>query len=187
MFRERLKKETHTAHQKTEGTVIRKIKQVESDQDYIEILKCFYSYFKSVENEIAPFITSEVLPDKAERRDSSYIQKDIEELGGSIEKLPPSTPPKINNTFEALCALYVLEGSIMGGPYIIKMLEKRGIQQAFSFFSGYGKNSGKMFGIFAEILNNYAKDSDNQEKGIETANETFRNFGAVFQHLVKVN
>src|SRR5690625_1230795 len=102
MLRKILKEDTFPAHQKTEGTVVRKIKKVNHEKDYIELLKCFYSYFSAVENEIKPFITQDVLPDLEKRRDSNYIKKDIEELGGTTEPLPPAKPPKINDTLEAL-------------------------------------------------------------------------------------
>ena len=181
MIRELLKEQTFAAHQKTEGIVIRKVKEIESENDYIELLRCFYSFFNSVEQKMLQFVTEEVLYDIATRRNSSYILADIEELGGTIENLPEAIVPEMNNTLDALSAMYVLEGSIMGGPYIVKMLEKRGMDRAFSFFQGYGENSGRMFGIFAEVLNNYGKDSSQHERAIEVANETFKNFGDVFQ------
>jgi len=187
MLRETLKEKTFAAHQKTEGTVIRKIKKVNSEADYIELLKCFYSYFNAVEKEIAPYITSEVLPDLAERRDSRYVVADIEELGGSMDNLPPVTAPEINDTLEALSAMYVLEGSLMGGPYIVKMLEKRGIERGFSFFKGYGENSHKMLGSFMQVLNEQGAIHDNTDRAVEVANQTFQNFGEVFQTLSEVN
>jgi len=181
MLREILKERTFSIHQKTEATVVRKIKKVNSEADYIELLKCFYSYFKTVENKIAPFINSEVLPDLAERRDSSYIKTDIEELGGNIENLPPATAPEVNNTLEALSAMYVLEGSLMGGPYIVKMLEKRGIERGFSFFKGYGENSLQMINSFMDVLNKYGEDSSQTDRAVEVAAQTFQNFGETFK------
>lgn len=185
MLREILKEKTFAAHQKTEGIVVRKIKTVESEQDYIEVLKCFYSYFNAVEKSIFQFVDEDVLPDLKDRRDSSYILEDIKELGGDIDSLPTSVVPVINNTAEALCAMYVLEGSIMGGPYIVKMLEKRGMNRAFAFFTGYGADSGRMFGSFQAVLNSYA-DQITEERAIEVTNETFTNFGEVFTSLTPV-
>ncbi|HZW78671.1 MAG TPA: biliverdin-producing heme oxygenase [Flavobacteriaceae bacterium] len=186
MIREILKEKTFAAHQNTEGIVVRKVKEIESEADYIELLRCFYSFFNSVENKMASFITKDILPDIKERRNSSYILKDIQELGGNINNLPEAVVPEITNTLEALSALYVLEGSIMGGPYIVKMLEKRGITRAFSFFQGYGEDSGRMFAIFAEVLNQYGSDKNNHERAVEVANETFINFGKVFHAMSPV-
>lgn len=187
MLRNILKKDTFPAHQKTEGTVIRKIKKVDNEKDYIELLKCFYSYFNTVEKEIAPFITKDVLPDLEKRRDSSYIKKDIEELGGTTEVLPPAQSPKINDTLEALSALYVLEGSLMGGPYIVKMLQKRGIERGFSFFRGYAENSNQMLDAFMDVLNKYGEQAKDNDRAVAVADKTFKNFGKAFETLSEVH
>ncbi|MCO5230438.1 MAG: biliverdin-producing heme oxygenase [Chitinophagales bacterium] len=180
MLRERLKEETHTAHQKTESTVVRNVKSIQNEQDYITLLKSFYAYFNAVEKELSKHIDESVLPDIKNRRNSTDIKNDIIELGGDIENLPLAKVPQINNTLEALSAMYVLEGSIMGGPYIIKMLEKQGISRAFSFFSGYGQNSGQMLGAFVQVLERYGHNPETHSKSVEVANETFINFGEVF-------
>lgn len=187
MLRDILKEQTHTAHQKTEGIIIRKIKQIRSQADYIEVLKGFYAYFSAVEEVMKDYITEEVLLDLKERRNSSYIQQDIEALGGDIQNLPKVFTPGITNAIDALSAMYVLEGSIMGGPYIVKMLEKQGIENGFSFFQGYGSDSGKMFGKFAAILNSHGEDATLHSKAVEVADETFTNFGEVFTASVLVN
>src|SRR5690606_966746 len=181
MLNQNIKEYTKEAHQILEGVVVRELKSVRSDADYAEVLKNFYAYFNAVETAIAPFITPDVLPDYAERRNSSYIKADIEELGGNINDLPTATAPAVNNTLEALSALYVLEGSIMGGPYIVQMLKKYGVTKGTSFFSGYGENTGKMWSTFVDVLNKYGEDPDSQKRSIEVANETFTRFGDVFR------
>lgn len=184
MLRNILKEQTHAAHQKAEGIIIRRIKAIHSETDYIDVLKGFYAYFSKVEEKMAEFITEEVLPDINERRDSSYIQADIESLGGSIDDLPIAIAPEINTVVDALSAMYVLEGSIMGGPYIVKMLEKRGITKGFSFFTGYGSNSKPMFDRFASVLNSYGESLDNPSDAVAVADETFKKFGEVFTSSV---
>ncbi len=186
MLREQLKERTHAAHQKTEGIIIRKIKAIRSESDYVEVLKGFYAYFSAVEKEMAKYITEDVLPDIKERRNSSYIKQDIEALGGSVNNLPPTVAPKLSSTLEALSAMYVLEGSIMGGPYIVKMLQKQGIETGFSFFEGYGAESGMMFGKFAAVLNKYGEELESFDHPVNVADETFTNFGEVFTSSVLV-
>ena len=89
-----------------------------------------------------------MLPDYDKRRSASYLKADIEALGATTDELPEAQAPQITNAAEAMGALYVLEGSIMGGPYIVQMLQKRGIEKGFSFFSGYGADSGHMWKAF---------------------------------------
>lgn len=187
MLRDILKEQTHAAHQKTEGIIIRKIKNIRSEADYIDVLKGFYAYFSAVEEEMKNYITDEVLPDINERRNSSHILKDIEALGGNIKDLPKTVTPKITNTIDALSAMYVLEGSIMGGPYIVKMLQKQGIANGFTFFQGYGADSGRMFGKFAVVLNSFGEDTSIHTNAVAVADETFTNFGEVFTSPVLVN
>lgn len=181
MLNHNIKENTKEAHQTLEGVVVRQLKAVRSDADYAEVLKNFYAYFNAVEKAIAPFITPDVLPDYTERRNSSYIKADIEELGGDVNDLPVATAPAVNNTLEALSALYVLEGSIMGGPYIVQMLNKYGVTKGTSFFSGYGENTGKMWNKFVDVLNKHGEDPNNQKRAIEVASETFARFGDVFK------
>lgn len=175
-----IKENTKEAHQKLESRVVRQLKGIRSDADYADILKNFYAYFSAVEKSIAPFVSEEVLADKALRRNSSYIKADIEELGGSTETLPEAQAPKVNSTLEALSSLYVLEGSIMGGVYIVQMLNKFGVTKGTSFFSGYGEDNGKMWGAFTAVLNQYGEDPATYERAAEVANETFSRFEDVF-------
>lgn len=183
MLNQNIKESTTQAHAKLEGTVVRQLKAVRSNADYADVLKAFYAYFNAVEKTIAPYITAEVLPDYAERRNSSHIKADIIELGGNVDNLPQVETPAVNNALEALSALYVLEGSIMGGPYIVQMLNKYGVQQGTSFFSGYGENTQNMWQAFVTVLNKHGEDPATHARSIEIANETFSRFGDVFAQL----
>jgi len=181
MLSQTIKEATKSAHQTLEGVVVRQLKTIRSEADYADFLKNFYYYFHAVEQHIASYITSDVLPDYAERRNSSYLLQDIKELGGNVEQDLQVDVPEVNSPLEALSALYVLEGSIMGGPYIVQMLNKYGIQKGTSFFSGYGADTGKMWAAFTAVLNAYGEDAVDQARAIEVANETFSKFGEVFR------
>lgn len=176
-----IKDATKAGHQDTEKKVVLRIKQIKNERHYLELLKCFYAYFSAVERAIAPHINASTLPDHQDRRNSSYIKADIQELGGDLTNLPSASAPTVTNAVEAMGALYVLEGSIMGGPYIVQMLRKLGIDRGFAFFSGYGENSGKMWHAFTEALDKLPQSAHEEEKAVEAAVETFRKFGDVFE------
>lgn len=176
----KIKEATKQAHQELEKTVVLQLKNVRSQTDYAEVLKNFYAYFNAVEKVISPFIHTDTLPDIAERRNSSYLKKDIEELGSDTEVLPLAITPEVTNIQQAFGALYVLEGSIMGGPYIVQMLQKYGMEKGFHFFSGYGADSGKMWAAFTEVLNRIPKTEEEEDSMVQAANETFEKFGQVF-------
>lgn len=181
MLSTKIKEATKVPHQQLEGVVVRKLKAIRNEGDYADFLKHFYAYFNAVEKAIKPFITKEILPDYEDRRNSSYLRKDIEALQASITDLPEAQAPAISNVQEALGALYVLEGSIMGGSIIVKMLEKSGITQGISFFSGYGAATGQKWTLFIDVLNKNASSEEEEELAISAAGNTFAQFGKVFE------
>jgi len=86
--------------------------------------------------------------------------------------------PAIRSHAEALGAMYVMEGSTMGGKIIARMIEgQAGISgpSGFSFFNGYGEETGRMWEEFKVFLN---RPLDEMEKlnMILTANRTFITF-----------
>lgn len=177
----KIKEATKAPHQQLEGVVVRKLKAITNDKDYAEFLKFFYAYFNTVERAINPYITASVLPDYKERRNSAYIKRDIEALGESTDQLPEADAPSITTVQEALGALYVLEGSIMGGSIIVKMLEKLGITKGLSFFSGYGEETPQKWHVFINVLNTHATTSEEEGLAIKAANDTFALFGKTFE------
>jgi heme oxygenase len=183
MLSTNIKEATKTAHLNLEKTVIGKLKAIGNTADYAEFLKYFYTYFSQVEKAIAPYITTELLPDYKERRNSSFIKHDIEALGATVADVPTISVPVINNQLQALGALYVMEGSIMGGSIIVKMLERMDISTGISFFSGYGAATGQMWGTFVGVMNQAAASTEEEAIAIQTANETFSRFGDVFNAL----
>jgi len=183
MLNTNIREATKAEHQNLEKQVVLKLKAIRSNADYADLLKHFYAYFSHIEASIKSYITESILPDYAQRRNSSYIKADILELGGDITDLPYITVPKIENAVEALGALYVLEGSIMGGSIIVKMLEKGGVTKGVSFFSGYGAATGMMWGNFVAVLNAQAKTEKDEQEAIVAANETFKHFAYVFEKV----
>lgn len=184
MLSQEIKEATKVAHQQLEKTVVLRLKEIRSASDYADFLKHFYAYFYAVEQAITPFITPEVLADYPKRRNSSYLQQDIEDLGGDLTVLPPAKAPVIGNAAEAMGALYVLEGSIMGGPYIVQMLRKYGMETGFSFFSGYGEDTGRMWAAFTTALNAVATSPELEKAVMAKAEETFGRFGGCFVHAL---
>lgn len=180
MLSTKIKEATKEAHQQLEKQVVLKLKAIRSDADYADVLKHFYAYFNAVEKAIAPYITADVLPDYAQRRNSSYLKSDIVELGQTATNLPETVAPRIENVQQALGALYVMEGSIMGGSIIVQMLAKHGVEQGTSFFSGYGSQTGAMWSKFVAVLNANAQNETQEQQAIDAANETFRKFAETF-------
>ena len=73
-------------------------------------------------------------------------------------------------------ALYVLEGSTLGGRYIAGMLVQQypALQlQQLQFFTGYGARTGLMWTSFLERLNKFAVEEEAVRQMASAANQTF--------------
>ena len=168
-----VKKETAFLHQEVEQLFLPKLNAIQSPEDYAAILQTFYSFFHPVEEKIQQYLTPGVLPDIAKRRTALLIVDDLAYLGMPISLLPCTALPQITDSTQAFGAMYVLEGSTLGGRMIAKMLAKNQKLSippvAMNFFSGYKDETGKMWTRFVEVLNQQ-KDADTI---VHSANQTF--------------
>ncbi|SUJ10375.1 Heme oxygenase [Sphingobacterium spiritivorum] len=180
MLNEQIKEATKQGHQELEKTVVYKLKAIENNADYADLLKHFYVFFSGIEQQIDHLLPESLKPYYAVRRNASHIAQDIEALGGSLTELPSVVLPPLHNATQAIGALYVLEGSIMGGPYIVKMLQQRGIETGFNFFNGYGEQSHQNWAKFTGIINTEVTELSAIEEAITAAQQTFSSFGQTF-------
>lgn len=189
---EQLRQATRTAHTQLDQTIYPIIQSTKTTQDYAELLHMFYGYFQPVYEKIDQFIDRNILTDYDQRRKPTAILKDLEKLNPpSAIHHPPSicpTTPAITDAPSAFGALYVLEGSTMGGAIITKKLkETTGLpDEHFTFFNGYGPNNHTMWARFIETLNqlptsNLQHLTTNLQPSVtdsatKTATETFQHF-----------
>ncbi|MFZ4861037.1 biliverdin-producing heme oxygenase [Sphingobacterium sp. Mn56C] len=180
MLIEELRKHTAEAHQQVEKIVINRLKNIKQPADYVHLLNVFYAYFNQLEQAIQPYITADILPDYTERRHAAILAADIGSFGYlSTTALPASVPP-IDSSIKALAALYVMEGSIMGGPIIIQVLARHGIQQGTLFFAGYGADSKRKWETFTAALHKHIPE-EHFAVAIATAIVTFTQFAETFK------
>lgn len=183
MLSEILKEKTTTAHQELEKKLVGQMRAMKGIADYILLLQSFHSYFGGLEKLINPHIGLQVLPDYQQRRKTDLVAADLSTLGANVPLMAGTDHlPKITNTAEALGALYVMEGSTLGGQHIKKMLSKQlGIDEAYamSFFNGYGQDTQQMWASFKNAINHYSSPKSN-EVVIRSANQTFEKFSAWF-------
>ena len=176
-----LRSETKTAHQQLERATLPYIKAATNDADYAKLLRLFYGYFMPVEELINQQHPASLIPDYAERRKAAAVTDDLKTAGAWEETIPQATQlPHIHDMATALGALYVLEGSTLGGQIISKMLAKqlqRDTMEGISFFSGYGAATQQKWLLFSEAVSQYtATHSDIMPVMINAANETFACF-----------
>lgn len=149
-------------------------------QDYIHILQIFYAYFGALEDQINKYIGAEQLSDYSERRKTLSIKNDILALDGVVpEKAAAADLPALGNVLEAFGALYVIEGSTLGGQVISKMISKKldlATDKGLSFFKSYGEDTMAMWNSFKVVLESHAKTREQADAITQSANETFQKF-----------
>lgn len=87
----------------------------------------------------------------------------------------PTMPP-LHTTAQLLGAMYVMEGSTLGGQVIARQLAKADIPLRH-YFSGYGERTGPMWKTFCQLLTE-AATTTNQDEIVASASLTFKQLDA---------
>ena len=175
MFNQTLKESTQPSHQALEKKMVALIRTIKTREDYVEFLRLMYGYYSALEGRVQEYLSDSEMNS---RRKSDRLLDDIQHFEDSETPELCSQLPPICSHADALGAMYVIEGSTMGGKIIAKMIEgQAGISgpSGFTFFYGYGEETAKMWDEFKAFLN---RPFDEMEKLnlILTANRTFNSF-----------
>jgi heme oxygenase len=180
MLAERLKKETQQQHIAVEKLIIPRIKSLDSAHSYLKLLQIFYGYFQPLEEIINEHISDTVIADIKDRRKAAVIAEDMNFIDGGHQSYCTCTDlPSVTNTAEAIGAMYVLEGSTLGGVHLSKMIRDRvnlDSRKGLKFFNGYGDQTLSRWEAFKASVNSAAYDDKFEERVVDTANETFIKF-----------
>ena len=180
----RLKARTAHQHQQTEDEVDLLSDDFSID-DYLALLIKFYSFYRGFENRLAKARQGNPVDfDYSERLNTPKLEADLRSLGmteNEIEEINPcDNLPRLDSKERIFGALYVVEGSTLGGQIIARHLKQKfGLDETngIAFFSGYGKETGKMWKQFGAAVTEFAETSSEQEEIIAAANETFEKIG----------
>ena len=168
-----VKNETTFLHQEVEQLLLPRLNAIQSLEDYAAILQSFHGYYLPVEQAIQQHISPAILPDIEKRRNAMMVVNDLRFLGMKADQNFCNELPQISNSAQAFGALYVLEGSTLGGKMIAKMLAKNKAvcipTGALKFFNGYKEETGKMWTAFLKVLN----QQTDVDTIVESANQTF--------------
>lgn len=173
-----LKERTSTAHQALEKKMVILIKQIRTEATYVQFLKLMYGYYAAVEAEISNSLETENSLDFKKRRKADRLLDDIRHFGETSATTLCNHLPLINSYPRVLGALYVLEGSVLGGKIIAGMISSQlGLEShdGLSFFMGYSDDTPAMWESFKQYLNKPFTDPQ-QEEIIQAANDTFTAF-----------
>lgn len=177
---EQLKLDTKSNHQQVEKLLIAQMRSIDTTESYVKLLRLFYGYFGALEDKINQYIGLAQLSDYQQRRKSDSLFNDIEDLGGfTLQKAEDTDLPEIKNHLQAFGALYVIEGSTLGGKIISKIMSKQlnlADEKGLSFFISYGDETEKMWEDFKVVLDLQPEHQGDAALIINAADETFAKF-----------
>jgi heme oxygenase (biliverdin-IX-beta and delta-forming) len=146
---------------------------------YTRLLRRFYGFWVVWEPQISILLDDDAL--LRPRRRLHLLAADLKMLGFSNEDLaalPRCPAPDITCRAEAFGALYVMEGSTLGGRVIGRNLERclgPACQGAATYFNGYGRQTNRMWQEFLVVLN--AMPGEDAEAAARGATATFERLG----------
>ena len=147
-------------------------------ENYATYLKKLYGFVKPYEDKVFGLLGSN-LPDIEERRKTAWIESDLRALGYNAEQiaaLPVYDYPNPTSVAQAFGAMYVLEGSTLGGSIIYKRLNHL-IQvdkdHNGRYFTAYGDSSGLKWKEFIKVFAESTVADNAQSETIDSAVATF--------------
>ena len=186
-FLKTLRTQTRPAHEELERLALSRalISPSLDLPSYITYLKLMYSVVADMEDHMYHTL-GEIIPDLDSRRKSAKIVSDLRDLEQSIPQAdfrPLSKLPGSDDPAFALGMFYVLEGSVLGGRFILKNVEQTlGLNAArgASYFSGYQAQTGKRWNEFLDTLTGFESKNQCGKRIIWGAESAFR---AIYDHL----
>ena len=177
-----LKSETRPHHERAER-VVHLMSPDLSVTGYRRYLEAFHGLHATLEPLLATRLqglSAELrLP---ERSKLALLREDLFALGhdeASLARLARPPPPSLPGAPEALGALYVMEGSTLGGQLQSRHLRRHFASEAvgdFRYFQSYGEAVGPMWKAFGEALLRACPEPETAPRVVQGAQATFDAF-----------
>ena len=150
-----LKFATAAAHSSLEG-LLAKRGYFEGREQYIQYLQRFFAFQDEAERALEVELTSAVVPDWSERKRAHLAKADLATLDAPERDFSRFSGrlPRVTWSEQVLGIVYVLEGSTLGGAYLLKQLAPLGINATHggSYLASYGSQRGRMWQRFLSRL-----------------------------------
>lgn len=189
MITERLKIETKENHDYTEEIGYSKeiMSRTLNIEQYKELIAKQYVIHKYLEEQISQVQEINALTNinLSERSKLPLLENDLKILSvNDADKYNVDTDFKISNLNQALGAMYVIEGSTLGGSIIIKTLKRNDNLESiesFNYYGCYGEEVRNKWMEFQSILIDNAKTTDDENEIVEAAKKTFDFYSYTFK------
>ncbi len=179
MLIDKLRERTKNTHEALEQTMFPFIKHTHDVATYANLLRLFYGYYKPLEMAVDAQIDTNTFPDYGKLRKTKWMLEDLALLNQPVADIPLCKLGfSIASHASAMGALYVTEGSTLGGKIICKTIAnnlKIDNLIGLKFFNGYGNETANRWKTFMAALNNYS-DTPAEKDVLETANNVFIGF-----------
>ncbi len=142
---ERLREQTRDCHDRLERR-LDLLDEALSAPRYAALLVRFHALWQGLEPRFASLLDQAFW---TPRRRLPWLDADLAALG--LAPPAPIAAPALADEAAALGALYVVEGSTLGGRIILRHLDRLGLQPV-AYFSGYGEATGTMWKGFVARL-----------------------------------
>ncbi len=186
-FLENLRNKTSIPHKNLESLPISKsiIDPKITIEEYGLYLSLMLDVVENLEDKIYPIVLN-IIPDIEERRKAHLLINDLKYT--SFEKrfnlFSFQNLEKISIPF-AIGIIYVLEGSTLGGRFILKNVQENlgfDEEKGATYFAGYGNKSGNLWKKFLLFLTEFEARTNSEEEIIAGAAYTFE---TIHKHLSK--
>jgi len=169
---DRLREETSAAHGALDET-LQIVDRLSATDQRVGLLAGYHLLHLETEIKVASFLGGIADLDFYARRRSSLVARGLGSLGQSAFA-DGTASLDIHTSAEALGALYVLEGSSLGGRVILKELKRRGASLAgLGFLDPYGPDTGERWRSFLMILERELNSCEQKAEAVKGALRTF--------------
>ena len=169
-----LKNDTAGAHARTEE-MMPSMDQLATHAGYAHALQTLEAFFRVWEPAVEKTAgLSDVIADLPARAKLPLLDADLEAI--DARAVTTSLPIPSLNIPAALGALYVLEGSTLGGRVIERHVRQTldvSPERGGSFFHGYGEGTGPMWQSFGRALEQWVATHGNTAAVVSGANACF--------------
>ena len=173
----RLRRETAGDHEAVEGVMPLMVQELDTNE-YVACISRMYGVVAAWEEQAYRTAPDWLRDSLAERKRLGMLDSDLAYFG-HVSSEERSTLPQTNDVPSLLGAMYVMEGSTLGGQQIARHVEKcMGLTTGFgnAYFVGHGDQTGRMWKEFCLMLETRVPEDDARAV-VQGAKAMFATFG----------